>query len=130
MTSRRRGYLLGAVALFVIEVVIATKLSHWGFVRSSLGDVLVTMLLYCAALAVRDFERVRLALAIFGFACVIEAAQYLHLAQALGLEPRSALRVVLGDSFSWADVVCYFAGCLLALALDRGAASSSAPSFD
>jgi len=115
---RRRGYLLGAVALFVIEVVIATKLSHWGFVRSSLGDVLVTMLLYCAALAVRDFERVRLALAIFGFACAVEAAQYLHLAQALGLEPGSALRIMLGDSFSWGDVACYFAGCLIALVVD------------
>lgn len=119
--SRRRGYLLGAVALFLIEVLIATKLAHWGFVRSSLGDVLVTMLLYCAVLAVRDFERLRLALAIFVFACLIEAAQYLHLAQALGLAPGSALRIMLGDSFSWADIACYFAGCVVALAIDRAA---------
>lgn len=120
LTSRRRGYLLCAVALFLIEVLIATRLSHWGFVRSSLGDVLVTMLLYCAALAVRDFERKRLSLAIFVLACLIEGGQYLHLAAALGLKPGSVLRVVIGDSFSWSDIVCYFAGCVLALAVDRG----------
>lgn len=118
--SRRRGYALCAVALFLIEVLIATKLSHWSFVRSSLGDVLVTMLLYCAALAVRDFERRRLALAVFGFACLIEVAQFLHLAPALGLKPGSVLRIMIGDSFSWADIACYFAGCALALVLDRG----------
>jgi hypothetical protein len=125
--SRRRGYLLCAVALFLVEVLIATKLSHWSFVRSSLGDVLVTMLLYCAALAVRELERWRLSLAIFGFACLIELSQYLHLAQALGLPPGSALRIVLGDSFSLADIVCYFAGCALALAVDRRAVR--APTF-
>jgi hypothetical protein len=118
--SPRRGYLVCAVVLFLTEVLIATKLSHWGFVRSSLGDVLVTMLLYCAALALRDFERRRLSLAIFVFACLIEVAQYLHLAQALGLKPGSVLRVMIGDSFSWADIGCYFAGCVMALALDRG----------
>ena len=110
--SRRRGYALCAVALFLIEVLIATKLSHWSFVRSSLGDVLVTMLL--------DFERRRLALAVFGFACLIEVAQFLHLAPALGLKPGSVLRIMIGDSFSWADIACYFAGCALALVLDRG----------
>jgi len=117
--SRRRGYLLCAVALFAIEVLIATKLRHWSFVRSSLGDVLVTMLLYCAALAIRDFDRWRLALATFVFACAIETAQYLHLAQALGLAPGSILRVVIGDSFSWGDIGCYLAGCVIALGVDR-----------
>ncbi len=122
---RRRPYLVAALALLAVEVLIATKLSHWGFVRSSLGDVLVTMLLYCAALAVRDFERVRLALATFGFACLIEVAQYLGLAAALGLRPGSTLRIVLGDSFSWGDIACYLAGCLLALAIDAAARAKS-----
>ncbi|HYQ15053.1 MAG TPA: DUF2809 domain-containing protein [Polyangiaceae bacterium] len=116
--KRRRVYLLCAVALFAIEVLIATKLSHWGFVRSSLGDVLVTMLLYCLALAFADFERVRLAAAIFVFSCAVEAAQYFQLAQALGLAPGSVARIVIGDSFSWADICCYLAGCVAALGLD------------
>lgn len=117
--SRRHGYLLCAIALLLSEVLIATKLAHWSFVRSSLGDVLVTALLYCAALAVRDFERRRLSLAVFAFACAIEVAQYLHLAQALGLRPGSVLRIMIGDAFSWADIACYFAGSALAFMLDR-----------
>jgi hypothetical protein len=119
--KRRRVYLSCAIALFAIEVLIATKLSHLGFVRSSLGDVLVTMLLYCAALAIRDFERVRLAAAVFAFSCLVEAAQYFQLAPALGLAPGSVLRVMIGDSFSLADVACYLAGCAVALAADRAA---------
>lgn len=125
--TRRRVYQYAAVALFAIEVLIATKLKHLSFVRSSLGDVLVTMLLYCLALGVRDFERRRLSVAIFVLACLVEAAQYLHLAQALGLAPGSVLRVMLGDSFSWADIACYFVGCVAAWAIDRALVFRLAP---
>jgi hypothetical protein len=121
--KRRQIYWLCALGLFLVEVLIATKLAHLGFVRSSLGDVLVTMLLYCLALGVRDFDRLRLALAVFAFACGIEAAQYLELAQALGLERGSVLRVMIGDSFSWADIACYLAGCVVAFAVDHAAPS-------
>jgi glycopeptide antibiotics resistance protein len=121
---RRRVYLLLAILLFAVEVLIATKLAHLRFVRHSLGDVLVTMLLYCLALALRDFERLRLAAAVFVFACAIEVAQYLQLAQALGLARGSVLRVMIGEAFDWADVLCYFTGCALALGVDFGLAKA------
>ena len=116
--KRRSVYLLLAIGLFAVEVLIATKLSHFAFVRGSLGDVLVTMLLYFAALSLRDFERWSLSACVFAFACLTEGAQYLHLAQALGLAKGSVLRVMIGDSFQWADILCYFVGSATALALD------------
>jgi Protein of unknown function (DUF2809) len=122
--NRRYVYRVLALFLFAVEVLIATKLSHLPFVRGSLGDVLVTMLLYFAALAFRDFERWRLAATVFALACLIEGAQYLHLAQALGLAEGSVLRVVIGDTFQWADILCYLIGTALALALDLLAKSS------
>jgi glycopeptide antibiotics resistance protein len=123
--SRRRVYLLVAVALFALEVLIATELKHFRFVRYSLGDVLVTMLLYCLALALRDFERWRLAAIGFGFACSIEVAQYLQLAQRLGLAKGSALRIAIGDAFEWTDIACYFAGSVLAFTVDGLSLSKS-----
>ena len=120
----RRAYLLVALALLLVEVLIATKLSHYRFVRSSLGDVLVTPLVYFAVLAVRELDRVRLAVAVLAFACLVEATQYLSLAQMLGLKPGSPLRIVLGDAFSWGDIACYAVGCAVAVALDaRGGQS-------
>ena len=118
LMKRRTSYLLLTIALFGVEVLIAAKLSHFGFVRGSLGDVLVTMLLYCAALSFRDFERWRLAAVVFGGGCLTEFTQYLHLAQALGLEKGSVLRIISGDSFQWSDILCYFVGCAVALGLD------------
>jgi Protein of unknown function (DUF2809) len=126
--NRRYVYLSLALFLFAVEVLIATKLAHWAFVRGSVGDVLVTMLLYFAALALGDFERWRLATFVFGFACLTEVAQYLGLAEALGLAKGSVLRVIIGDTFQWADIGCYFIGTALALGLDllarRGAGAS------
>src|SRR5262245_57888945 len=115
---RRRIYLLLALGLFAVEVSIATVLKHYSFVRYSMGDVLVTALLYCLALSVRSFERLRLSAAVFGFACLVELAQYVQLAQRLGLAKGSVLRVVIGDAFEWSDILCYLVGCVLACATD------------
>jgi hypothetical protein len=114
----RATYLVIAVTLFCIEVLIATRLSHWGFVRGSLGDVLVTGLVYCVVLAVRDFDRLRLASSVFVFACLVEVAQYLHVAAALGLTKGGALHIAVGDSFDWTDIACYFVGCLASFVID------------
>lgn len=115
---RRLTYLLLALLLFGVEVLIATRLRHVPFVRSSLGDVLVVMLIYFAALAVRDVRRVPLAVGVFLFACAVETSQYLQLAPALGLRPGGVLWIVLGATFQWGDILCYLAGTVLALAAD------------
>jgi len=116
--SFRNWYRVLALSLFAVEVLIATKLAHWTFVRWSLGDVLATAWLYCAALSLREFPRRWLALGVFVFACLLEFAQGLQLAQTLGLARGSVLRIMLGDSFSWGDIACYLVGTALALAVD------------
>jgi len=123
--SRKNWYRVLAGALFAVEVLIATKLAHWTFVRWSLGDVLATAWLYCAVLALGDVPRRALALGVFVFACLLEFAQGLQLAQALGLDRGSVLRILLGDSFSWSDIACYLVGTLVALSLDRLSISHS-----
>jgi hypothetical protein len=115
---RRRALALAGV-IFGVEVLIATRLSHWHFVRSSLGDYLVVFLLYFPALAVRSWPPVRLAAAVFGFSVLVEIAQALHLADALGFAPGSLGRVVLGATFSFSDVIMYGLGCLTCVFVDR-----------
>ncbi|MGK6343459.1 DUF2809 domain-containing protein [Chryseobacterium sp. DT-3] len=106
-------YLLLTIAIFLIEVLIATKLAHIFFVRAYLGDVIVVMLLYTF---VRTFVRIndeRLILGILIFSCIVEFAQYFTVAEKLGFRPGSVMYIVIGNSFSWIDILCYAAGCLL-----------------
>ena len=116
--ARRRALAL-SVVIFGVEVLIATRLAHWHFVRSSLGDYLVVFVLFFPALALRPFPPRRLAAAVFAFSVLVEIAQALHLADALGFERGSIGHIVLGATFSWSDVLMYGLGCLTCIAVDR-----------
>lgn len=108
------SYFVATVVIFLIEVLIATKLKHIGFVRSYLGDVIVVVLIYTFLLSFFAVpKKTRLIVAIFIFSCIIEFAQYFGLADALRLKEGSAARIVVGSSFSWLDIACYATGCLL-----------------
>ncbi|MCS4304532.1 MULTISPECIES: ribosomal maturation YjgA family protein [unclassified Chryseobacterium] len=106
-------YLLASVFIFLIEVLIATKLKDIFFVRAYLGDVIVVMLLYTL---VKSFFRVNNEKLIWGiliFSCFVEFAQYFNIAEKLGFREGSLMYIVIGNSFSWIDILCYAAGCLL-----------------
>lgn len=115
MRTQRLRYGIIALLLFLAMLVIAIKVPHTSFVRGSLGDVLVVVFLYALALSVRDFDRPRLAGAVFLFACFIELCQYFRLAQTLGLRPNGVLWVVIGSTADWGDIACYLVGALVAL---------------
>jgi hypothetical protein len=115
---RRAVYFVLAISVLAVEILIATRLRNLPFVRGSLGDVLVVILIYCAVLSLREFRRVRLALGVFLFACAIEGAQYFHLARVLGLRSGGVLWIALGATFQWADILCYLVGCATVLSLD------------
>ncbi len=107
-------YFLLTVVLFFIEVLIATKLKHIFFIRAYLGDVIVVMLLYAL---VKSFVTVnsnqKLISGIFIFSCLVEIAQYFNIAEILGFRKGSIMYIVVGNSFSWIDILCYAVGCLL-----------------
>jgi DNA integrity scanning protein DisA with diadenylate cyclase activity len=110
----RAKYLLIALGLFIVEVLIATIFSHSRFIRAYLGDYLVVIMLYCLVKSFYDVPPLVLATSIFVFACGIEIAQYFRLADVLRLRPGSVLSILLGTSFSWVDILMYFAGSLTA----------------
>ncbi|MDR2206411.1 MAG: DUF2809 domain-containing protein [Flavobacteriaceae bacterium] len=107
-------YFATTALLFLIEVLIATKLNHVFFVRAFLGDVFVVMLIYVFLLSFFEIKNKNvLILGIFAFACLIEFSQYFKIAEKLGFEKGSIMYIVLGNSFSWMDILCYATGCLL-----------------
>lgn len=108
--------LITAIVLFVVEVIIATKLNNHYFIRAYFGDFLVVMLVYCAVKVFWHVEPKRLAIGVFMFACAIELAQLFRLADVLNLTGWA--RVVLGTSFSFHDILMYAAGCVAIWWLD------------
>lgn len=107
-------YFLATVFIFLTEVLIATKLKNIFFVRAYLGDVIVVMLIYTfikTFFRIEDNKKLILSILIFSF--LIEFAQYFNIAEKLGFQKGSLMYIVIGNSFSWIDILCYLVGCLL-----------------
>ena len=74
---------------------------------------MVTALICCF---VRIFfpSRIRLLpVWVFLFAAAVEIAQYFDFVSLLGLGEIAFFRILMGTAFSFIDIVCYAAGCIL-----------------
>lgn len=107
-------YFLATVFIFLSEVLIATVLKDIFLIRAYLGDIIVVMLLYTFVKSffnIRNDVKVIFGILIFSF--TVEFAQYFNIAEKLGFQPGSTMYIVVGNSFSWIDMLCYAVGCLL-----------------
>jgi hypothetical protein len=129
MTFRSK-YLGLALALFLLEVLIATRLAGIPFIRGSLSDILVVALVYFFVQSLRKVKPLPLAIGVFLLACAVEVTQYFHLARALHLPKGSLLTILAGNTFSFMDILMYLIGSVASLAVDtwlfRPARSSKA----
>ena len=110
------GYFLIASSLFLIEVLIAKYVTGW--VRSYLGDVLVIMLIYSAMMTVIELNKKLVVLLTLVLAFAIEFSQYIKLAELLSFEKGSVAYIVLGNTFSIEDLVCYVLGGFIILMIE------------
>lgn len=121
MTSKSNNKLTYAVLasfLFISEVIIATKLNDFHYIRHYFGDFLVVILLYFMVQTAVNINPKPLAISILIFATLLEITQYFHLADVLGLAQGGILRIVIGTSFSVSDLVMYALGCWVVYLLD------------
>lgn len=114
----RSAWLAASLALFCVEVLIATIWAHVPFVRTEFGDYLVVILLYAIAKSWRPFRAVPLALAILAFSFAVEAAQAFSIADRMGFARGGVGSIVVGTSAQWPDLAMYAAGCLTAWLVD------------
>ena len=113
----RLAFLAAAVLILAVEIYIAICVKG-GFVRHYAGDVLAVILLYALARAAFSKPPSNLPLKIFAFAAALELAQYLGAVQILGIENK-ILKVMIGGTFDFADLLCYAAGCVLVGAAEK-----------
>ena len=117
-SARTRLVLLAAAGMILaVEIYIAICVKG-GFVRHYAGDVLAVILLYAFVRAIFSVTPSNLALKIFVFAAASELAQYFGAVQILGIENK-ILKVMIGGTFDFADLLCYAVGCVLAGAYEK-----------
>ncbi len=109
--ERRKVYGIVFCLLLAVEVCIALFVRD-RFIRPYGGDVLVTVLLCCLGRVL--WPKLRwLPGYVFLFAALVEVGQYFDLVGRIGLGEVRFFRILLGSTFSWGDLVCYLAGCVL-----------------
>ena len=116
-TRTRLAFLAAATLILTIEIYIAIYIKG-GFVRHYAGDVLAVILLYALTRATFSAPPLNLPLKIFAFAAALELAQYFGAVQILGIKNK-ILKVMIGGTFDFADLLCYAAGCVLASAYEK-----------
>ncbi|GAA4023510.1 DUF2809 domain-containing protein [Hymenobacter glaciei] len=118
MLKFSKTYFLMAVGLFVVEIVIALYV-HDRLIRPYAGDFLATILLYCMVRSVVSIRLKWAVAAVLFVSYLIEGLQYVDLLGRLGLQHSRLARIVLGSSFSWADMLAYTLGALAILMVER-----------
>ena len=115
--KKRLPYIIATVILLLTEIFIGAFVRD-DIIRPYVGDVLVTALICVLVRSVYIKPIPKLWLWVFAFSIVVEVTQYFHLANLLGIQNR-LIRIIMGGSFSFIDIVCYFVGCLAFFAVEK-----------
>lgn len=116
--EKRAVYIVLTILLLTVEVLIALFV-HDRIVRPYIGDMLVVVVIYTfVRIWIPDGLRL-LPLYVFLFATGVEILQYFNLVELLGVSDNRFLRILLGTSFDWKDILCYAAGAVLVWTVER-----------
>jgi hypothetical protein len=118
MFTFRPAYFVGALFLFLVEVLIALYVTD-RFIRPYFGDYLVVILVYCFVRAVVKSSVTKAAIGVLLFAYLVEFLQWMDIVTALGLEQNTMAKTVMGTRFEWADMLAYTIGILTVVFLEN-----------
>ncbi len=100
-----------------IEILIGAFVRD-SFIRPFGGDFLVIFLIYYFAKSFIQTRTSYLIIAVLLFAYAVETAQYFHIADVLQVKNK-ILRIMIGTSFSWEDILAYTLGALCCYLLEK-----------
>lgn len=101
-----RNYLFFAILIFSIEILIAVYLTT-GFIRYTLGDYLVVILLFCFIKSFIEGDSFKIALGVLIFSFLIEFLQLLNILELLNIQHNHLLKLILGSTFHASDLLAY-----------------------
>ena len=107
-----------AIIIFIIEVLIALYI-HDQIIRPFVGDILVVIFIYYFIKAFLRIQPIYIAIFTLLFSFFVEILQYFNFVELIGLGHNKAARIIIGTSFSWIDLLCYFIGFILLFIFDK-----------
>ncbi|MEG0187142.1 ribosomal maturation YjgA family protein [Algoriella sp.] len=107
-----------AIIIFLVEVFIALFIKD-KIIRPFIGDILVVIFIYYFLKAFINTKAINLAIFTLIFSFVVEILQYFNFVELIGLGHNKAARIIIGTSFSWIDLVCYFVGFIILFFIDK-----------
>ncbi|MCJ0743773.1 ribosomal maturation YjgA family protein [Pedobacter montanisoli] len=113
----RRNFAV-AILLLLIEIGIALFIRDQ-IIRPYIGDVLVVILIYYFIKSFLDTPVRETAIGVLLFAYTIETLQYFNIVKVLGLSEFKILSVMIGNYFSWVDILSYTAGFVMVLFIEK-----------
>ena len=111
-------YFICTVFLFIVEILIA-KFAHDQLIRPYIGDLLVVVLLYCFVKSFLNTPVFATSIVVLIFSYFIEALQYLHIVNRLGLQDSPIASTIIGTSFEWTDIIAYTIGIAVVLGVEK-----------
>lgn len=118
MLRVQKAYLLLTILLFIAELLIGIYVQD-GFIRPYAGDFLVVILIYCFVKAFVAVNVNKAAAGVLLFSYIIEVLQYFKITVLLGLKNVKLANIIIGNSFSWGDIVAYTLGIAIVLAIEK-----------
>lgn len=112
-----KTYALITLLLFLTEVCIAVYLKT-GFIRHTVGDFLVVILMYSFFKIFIEDNHFKIAISVLAFAFVIEFLQLTNYLKLFNLQDNYFAKLILGSSFHASDLVAYTLGIITVIALE------------
>jgi len=112
-----KTYFFSFIVLLLIETTIALFITN-GFIRSTFGDVLVVMLMYCFFKSFINIKPFPIAVSVLMFAFTLEFLQLFKLTEILNPDNNPIIKVILGSTFQISDLLAYSFGILIILMIE------------
>lgn len=113
-----KTYFIATLAILTLEIIIALYIRD-RFIRPYVGDIFAIILVYTFLKTWLHATKLVVAIAALFVAFVIEFLQALHFIEHIGLSHNTFAKILLGTSFSWLDLLCYLAGFLLIVLVEK-----------
>ncbi|SED60680.1 Protein of unknown function [Tenacibaculum sp. MAR_2010_89] len=110
------NYFKKAVLVFIVELLIAQTS---GFIRHTLGDFLVVILLFYLMKAFSNFSNITIGIGVLLFSFLVEFLQLTFFLEYIGMQNNKLATIIFGATFSIGDLIAYTLGIATVLYLEK-----------
>lgn len=111
--KKRIVFGIATFVILAVEVLIALFVRD-RFIRPYMGDVLAVVCVYCAVRTAFPKKPEYMSVVVFAFAVIVELVQLTGLSELFG----GIVAVIIGGTFDFADILCYFVGSAVCFGFD------------